>query len=366
MTTQVKSVSGGYATFPNRWFDAGYAAKSPGSITQVYMFLQRWADNSTDEACQAMRMIAAKTGLSEDVARKAVRTLEAWGCLTRHQESGPNAKNVWSLNDLLSKAPDYPDKAPPKLFTTPTQTAPPLSTTPYQPNKDQPSPSLTRRREGAPRENEPEKPGNPGAAVAAGSEPETTARRTAPLKNLDGERNAYFDALVQVFRWTPPQQNVAKAQAVRELRIAFPDRSAIDALPLDRFIRAARSYRNTNKPEFWTVARVIGSMQEEHRAEKQPLDFDPQPFWDAYATFNRYGAAFSSPPPERMKAFLDALVKLRRRHPELTPDQLMNALWEWNRDLDHVAACDSWGQVVNAWVGNGRQDHTAARKKAHR
>lgn len=115
MSTTVRRRDGGYATFPNRWIDAGYMAAAPGSVTQVYLFLCRWSDNTTLAAAQPMKLIAKKCGLSEDVARKAIRTLEAWQVIHREPESGPNAVNVWTLMDLLPKAPDYPDKLPPKL-----------------------------------------------------------------------------------------------------------------------------------------------------------------------------------------------------------------------------------------------------------
>lgn len=137
MSTKVRRPDGGYATFPNRWIDAGYMAKAPGSVTQVYMFLCRWADNSTLAAAQPMRLIAKKCGLSEDIARKAVRTLESWGAIEREQESGPNAVNVWTLLMLQQQAPDYPDKLPPKL-STPPESGPPQSQGPYQPTDNQP------------------------------------------------------------------------------------------------------------------------------------------------------------------------------------------------------------------------------------
>lgn len=138
MSTQVRRRDGGYATFPNRWIDAGYMAKAPGSVTQVYFFLCRWADNATLEAAQPMRTIAYKCGISEDVARKAVRSLEAWGVITRESRTGPHATNVWTLNNLPDGAPDYPDKLPPKQSGgTPTK-SPPTKLGTYQPDVNQP------------------------------------------------------------------------------------------------------------------------------------------------------------------------------------------------------------------------------------
>jgi hypothetical protein len=138
MSTIIVRRDGGYFTTPNRWVDAGYMQVAPGSVTQVYLFLCRWADNNTQSAAQPMRAIAYKCGLSEDVARKAVRTLEAWGVIERDADQGQNAVNIWHLNNLLEIAPEYPDKVPPKEITTPQQSAPPLFTTPLTTLTNQP------------------------------------------------------------------------------------------------------------------------------------------------------------------------------------------------------------------------------------
>lgn len=114
MSTTIRHRSGGYFTMPNRWVDAGYMQSAPGSVTQVYLFLCRWANNTTLQSSQPMRLIAQKCGISEDVARRAVRKLEAWGVMTRDPGTGRGAKNVWILNDLPEEAPEYPDKTPPK------------------------------------------------------------------------------------------------------------------------------------------------------------------------------------------------------------------------------------------------------------
>lgn len=138
MTTSVKRRNGGYFTVPNRWIDAGYMAAAPGSVTQVYLHLSRWADNGTLASSQPMKLIARKCGISEDVARKAVRTLEAWGVLDRDPESGRGASNTWYLNDLPDKAPEYPNKVPPKESGGPDKVGPQESGGTYQPDYYQP------------------------------------------------------------------------------------------------------------------------------------------------------------------------------------------------------------------------------------
>lgn len=139
MSTEVKRRNGGYFTIANRWIDAGYMAAAPGSVTQVYLHLSRWADNGTLQSSQPMKLIAKKCGLSEDVARKAVRTLEAWGVLDRDPDSGRNAKNVWMLNDLPEQAPEYPDKVPPKQSGGPDKVGAQQNGGAYQPNQHQPN-----------------------------------------------------------------------------------------------------------------------------------------------------------------------------------------------------------------------------------
>lgn len=141
MATKVQRRNGGYFTVPNRWIDAGYMAAAPGSVTLVYLHLSRWADNGTLQAAQPMKLIAKKCGLSEDVARKAIRTLEAWGVLERDPESGRNAMNRWYLNDLPEQAPEYPDKVPPKQSGGPKKVGVQQSGGPYQPNSYQPEES---------------------------------------------------------------------------------------------------------------------------------------------------------------------------------------------------------------------------------
>lgn len=115
MSASIKSRNGGYATFANRWVDAGYMAQATGSVTKVYFFLARWADNNSQESIQPMPTIAKKCGITEDVARKAVRTLEAWGVITLEPEPGPRGINVWTINELDKWAPTYPGTS-----TTPT------------------------------------------------------------------------------------------------------------------------------------------------------------------------------------------------------------------------------------------------------
>jgi hypothetical protein len=135
MSTTIRSHDGGHARFANRWYDAGYAAEAPGSVTLVYGFLCRWADNATLESAQPMRLIAAKCGLTENVARKAIRTLEEWGVISRESGSGQSAKNNWTLNPLHPTAPEYPHKTAPKESAPPAQSAPPQSAPPYQTNE---------------------------------------------------------------------------------------------------------------------------------------------------------------------------------------------------------------------------------------
>src|SRR5690606_4632968 len=131
MSTKVFHRSGGYTVVPSRWIDSGYMAKAPGSVTQVYLFLCRWANNATLETSQPIKQIARMCGLSEDVARKAVRILEAWGVLERKSETGPHATNIWILNDLEETAPDYPDKVPPKQSRGVVKSGGPESGGPY-------------------------------------------------------------------------------------------------------------------------------------------------------------------------------------------------------------------------------------------
>lgn len=131
----------------NRWIDAGYMKAAPGSVTQVYLFLCRWADNGTHLSAQPMKTIATQCGLSEDIARVAARELEAWGALVREPGTGARAINKWTLPQLLPEAPpripnarrgQEPDKPPPKETTPPVVSTPPLSTALYQPEYYQP------------------------------------------------------------------------------------------------------------------------------------------------------------------------------------------------------------------------------------
>ncbi len=112
MSTTVKRKDGGYATFANRWIDAGYMAAAPGSVTKVYLFLCRWADNTTLESAQPMRTISRMCGVTENVARTSVRALEAWNVMHRDPDSGKHAKNAWTLLDLPLTAPPYPGNTP--------------------------------------------------------------------------------------------------------------------------------------------------------------------------------------------------------------------------------------------------------------
>lgn len=142
MGTTIRRRDGGYFTIPNRWIDAGYMAQAPGSVTQVYLFLCRWADNESLAATQPVALIARKTGLSEDIARKAVRTLEAWGVLERQWKPGPGGKNEWTLTELSAPAPDFPsgdtsEKYPPTKLD-PKKVGPQEIGAPYQPNSYQP------------------------------------------------------------------------------------------------------------------------------------------------------------------------------------------------------------------------------------
>jgi hypothetical protein len=141
-----RRTNGGFAQIPNRWIDAGYMKSAPGSVTQVYLHLSRWAENDTDEAAQPMALIARQCGLSLDHARKAIRILEEWGVIRREPKSGRNGVNVWLLLDLPVKAPPYPQSRPPGLSTTPRKTStptnqdpkntPPLyQTNPYHPKR---------------------------------------------------------------------------------------------------------------------------------------------------------------------------------------------------------------------------------------
>lgn len=135
MSTTIRSRTGGQAHFANRWIDAGYMAAAPGSVTQVYMFLCRWADNTTLESAQPMRLISLKCGVTENVARRAIRSLESWGVITRESGRGQSAKNTWTLNELPETAPEYPHKTAPKESSPPAQSAPPKSAPPYQTEK---------------------------------------------------------------------------------------------------------------------------------------------------------------------------------------------------------------------------------------
>src|SRR5690606_39342215 len=99
MTTTTRRPDGGYFIVPNRWVTAGYMQQAPGAITQVYVFLSRWANNETHEVAQPIRLIALKCGLTEDYARKAIRTLEAWGVITL-EDKDDKGHNVWTLNHL--------------------------------------------------------------------------------------------------------------------------------------------------------------------------------------------------------------------------------------------------------------------------
>lgn len=157
MSTSVRRRDGGYATFPNRWIDAGYMAKAPGSVTQVYLFLCRWADNSTWESAQPMRLIAAKCGLTENVVQKAVRTLENWGAVTRQWKPGPGGYNIWTLNELAEKSPELPTKTGGSLSDR-SVSAPPENDPPYQPKKYQPKEEQPEEREGGRSRRKPEVP----------------------------------------------------------------------------------------------------------------------------------------------------------------------------------------------------------------
>lgn len=110
MTTKARRPDGGYFVIPNRWVTAGYMQQAPGAITQVYVFLSRWANNETGETAQPIRLVALKCGLTEDYARKAIRTLEAWGVITLEAHKDDKGHNVWTLNHLLPEAPPYPNK----------------------------------------------------------------------------------------------------------------------------------------------------------------------------------------------------------------------------------------------------------------
>ena len=93
MATKVQRRNGGYFTVPNRWIDAGYMAAAPGSVTQVYLHLSRWADNGTLESSQPMKLIAKKCGLSEDVVRGKLAQVQvssrvgAWLATTAHRRA---------------------------------------------------------------------------------------------------------------------------------------------------------------------------------------------------------------------------------------------------------------------------------------
>ncbi|HXG72811.1 MAG TPA: hypothetical protein VNJ04_19625 [Gemmatimonadaceae bacterium] len=140
MSTTIRRTDGGYFTTPNRWYDAGYAKAAPGSVTTVYGFLCRWADNTTPESAQPMRLIAEQCGLTENVARQAVRTLESWNVLTRDSGRGHHAINRWTLNQLQPESPLYPQKTRPKESvplpeSEVTESEPPLTDLTNQPEQ---------------------------------------------------------------------------------------------------------------------------------------------------------------------------------------------------------------------------------------
>lgn len=111
---RAKVIPGGHGRIPNRWYDAGYADAAPGSVTQVYGFLCRWADNETLIVEQSIEAIRRKSGVRADrTVRQAIWTLEKWGVMTRLPAEHQNSINQWQLNELAKRAPVMPKKDAP-------------------------------------------------------------------------------------------------------------------------------------------------------------------------------------------------------------------------------------------------------------
>lgn len=108
--TRSRTVDGGFAQMPNRWIDAGYMAAAPGSVTQVYLFLCRWANNQTGIAEQSIAQMARMLRMSQDRVRQATKVLRAWRVIERLPTPMHNAIPRWRLLSLPKRAPDYPSK----------------------------------------------------------------------------------------------------------------------------------------------------------------------------------------------------------------------------------------------------------------
>lgn len=103
-----RTLTGGYASLPNRWIDAGYSAVAPVLVQRVYLYMVRWADNRTGIVRQPIARMARLYGSNENRIREATRILEAWGCIERLPAEHHNSVPEWQLLDLPRKAPEYP------------------------------------------------------------------------------------------------------------------------------------------------------------------------------------------------------------------------------------------------------------------
>jgi hypothetical protein len=120
---KAKRILGGHWRGANRWYDAGYADAAPPSVTQVYLFLSRWADNETWTVQQTMGAIRRKSGVRQErTVREALRILKAWGVVSPLDEY-PNRPTRWQLHDLQSRAPRCPKEAAKGDTSTPSSSA---------------------------------------------------------------------------------------------------------------------------------------------------------------------------------------------------------------------------------------------------
>ena len=108
--TRSRTIDGGFARMPNRWIDAGYMAAAPGSVTQVYLFLCRWANNQTGIAEQSIAQMARMLRMNQDRVRQATKVLRAWRVIERLPTPMHNAIPRWRLVSLPKRAPNYPTK----------------------------------------------------------------------------------------------------------------------------------------------------------------------------------------------------------------------------------------------------------------